>query len=81
MSVSLRLIRPNFTRVEVGPVTIWFSYETAIAFSYDGTETVRENDWGPTTGKHLNSVNPDKSIRVDGPTFRERLALTLAGLH
>lgn len=70
---AIRLIRPNFTMVDLGSIAIWFSYETPIAFSHNGTEYVRENVWGPTTGKHLNAVNPDKSIRIPGDKFREAL--------
>jgi hypothetical protein len=44
--------------VEVGPLTVWFSYRTPVAFQVDGhARVVHENDWGPTTGKHLNWID------------------------
>lgn len=43
---------------------VYFSYETPIAVRIDGKLTISENNWGPTTGKHLNSICTDKSIRV-----------------
>jgi hypothetical protein len=46
--------------------TYWFSYRTLIAFRRVGGDLrVRENVWGPTTGKHLNAV--------DGGNKRDRL--------
>jgi hypothetical protein len=54
----------------------WFSYKTLVAFRVPsgtaGGRVCRQNDWGPTTGRHLNSIEPDKSKRVDAATF-ERL--------
>lgn len=63
-------------RVEMPGVTVWFSYKTAVAFKTygeDGRFVVRENEWGPTTGKHLNWVDGGKrENRVSGAEF-ERL--------
>lgn len=59
--------------VSDGDITYYYSYDTLIAFVYKGIETVRQNIWGNTTGKHLNWINPDKSIRVDGDTFNKKL--------
>lgn len=57
----------NSLRVDVGPLTIWFSYQTPVAFQLDGPErVVRENKWGPTTGKHLNWI--------DGGNHKERVS-------
>jgi hypothetical protein len=72
---TIQLLRPNFTRVDVGPITFWFSYRTCIAFHVDGAALViRQNDWRQTTGKHLNAVDPDHSIRVSGEEFQARFA-------
>ncbi len=51
--------------------TFWFSYKTLIAFRKLGGDLVcRENDWGPTTGKHLNQIDyGDKKLRVDTEEF------------
>jgi len=44
--------RPNFYVVEYDGKRVAFSYETIVAF---GTPwRVTTNNWGPTTGKHLN---------------------------
>jgi hypothetical protein len=70
----------NFSRVWVGDLTLVFSYTTIIAFQYGwGADAwvVRENEWSNTTGKHLNWVNEDKSIRVDGEEFKRRLGNVL----
>lgn len=66
--------RPNFCRINMGSVTLWFSYQTCIAYQLPGEAwpTVRENDWGPTTGKHLNMVGGFDQ-RVPGPEFEEQL--------
>lgn len=55
-------------------LTVWFSYKTPVAFRKgSGPRVVRENSWGPTTGKHLNAIDGgDKKSRVSGEEF-ERL--------
>lgn len=54
-------------------LTVWFSYETPIAFYSHATgKVVRENSWGPTTGKHLNWVDGgNKKARVSSDKFEE----------
>lgn len=65
--------RPNFSCVTVGDLSIWFSYKTPIAFQYGyGKITVRRNEWGPTTGKHLTYVDNGHGERIPGTEF-ERL--------
>ena len=80
-----RTPQPNYTHVTVGDLTIAFSYTTPIGFHYPGRGwTVRENVWGPTTGRHLNHLDhgtPDaKRARLDGPTFEAALAELVARL-
>jgi hypothetical protein len=60
----------NCMFVEVGPLEVWYSYRTAIAFRVHGNIVIRENEWGPTTGKHLNWIDSDKSVRVSGVDFQ-----------
>ena len=81
VSISHPTSKVNFSEVTVGPVTIWFSYRTPIAFldSLQGY-VIRENDWGPTTGRHLNWINDDKSVRVPTAYFEDRLSGVLAAL-
>ena len=59
--------------VTLAGVTVWYSYETPVAFQTCGQpRVVRTNDWGPTTGKHLNWIdNGDKARRVDSARFAE----------
>lgn len=63
--------------VRVGNLTLWFSYETCIAFELNGKRTVRENSWGPTTGHHLASIDGGskeaKKARLNGPAFEKAL--------
>ncbi len=58
-------------KIEMGPLTVWFSYQTPIAFQIIGQPLiVRQNDWGPTTGKHLNAIdNGNKKSRVSAEAF------------
>jgi len=60
-------------RFDFGPVSIWYSYSTAVAFHVDGhARVVHENDWGPTTGKHLNWIDGgDKRERVSSENFQK----------
>ena len=65
---------------QLGDVTVYFSYETPVAFSAPGHGlVVRENDWGPTTGKHLNWIDSgDHKLRIPGSEF-EQLLQEVAG--
>lgn len=49
----------------------WFSYTTLVAFKPVAcNKAVRQNVWGPTTGKHLNAIDDGaKEIRVSEETF------------
>jgi hypothetical protein len=69
--------RPNFVQINLPKIQIWFSYQTPIAFRHDSTGFVaRENDWGPTTGKHLGMISINAE-RVPGEEFERQLALVL----
>lgn len=73
-------------RVEMPNVTVYFSYKTPVAFRSNkgGGTVVRQNDWGTTTGKHLNAIDGGsreaKKARVDSATF-ERLFGELVAAH
>lgn len=71
--IKLKVIKSNFNILSMGHISIWFSYSTPIAFCSYGQIFMRENDWGPTTGKHLNHINPDKKIRMNGDKFEKLL--------
>ena len=70
----------NALRFDIGNGRhVWFSYKTPVAFSVDGVTRVRRNEWGPTTGKHLNAIDGgDKSNRLDGVDFERMLSAALA---
>lgn len=61
-------------QIDLGCVTIWYSYDTPIAFRVKGDMVVRENSWGTTTGKHLNAICPDKSRRISSDEFERQWA-------
>lgn len=52
----------------------YYSYETLVAFRINGEFHIVKNLWGPTTGKHLNWINPNKDLREDWNTFEQNLA-------
>ena len=58
-------------RIIVGNLSLWFSYNTCVAFCVSGRSTkVHENTWGPTTGKHLNWIDGgDKKNRLSHEEF------------
>jgi hypothetical protein len=72
----------NALKFYVGNVTVYFSYKTPVAFhTYETGLIVRENDWGPTTGKHLNWIDDgNKADRVSGTEFESALELALSPL-
>jgi hypothetical protein len=63
----------------LGRLTVYFSYKTPVAFESPRTGLiVRDNDWGPTTGKHLNWIDGgNKAKRISGTTFEDRLGKLL----
>tara|TARA_R100001440_G_scaffold47696_1_gene67580 strand:- start:804 stop:1085 length:282 start_codon:yes stop_codon:yes gene_type:complete len=53
----------------------YFSYNTLVAVhTNEGEEFIRENVWGSTTGKHLNWINPDHSIRLSSSEFETAIS-------
>jgi len=59
--------------VQVGAISLWFSYQTVVAFSsgFSG-RFVSENVWSVTTGKHLNWIDGgNKAERVNNQVFDE----------
>jgi hypothetical protein len=68
-------------RVSVGNLTVYFSYRTPVAFRGNGWPlTVSENDWGTTTGKHLNWIDGgDKKARLPREKFQHALMMAQGG--
>lgn len=56
----------NAIRVDMGDITLWFSYTTIIAVRIGPDTWVSKNEWSNTTGKHLAAIdggvkaNPDR---------------------
>lgn len=75
MRVTHPLNTVNFTIVHLPRVNLAFSYETLIGYTKaEGHGWVlRENDWGPTTGKHLNWLDNDKTNRFKSAVFEEKV--------
>lgn len=72
--------RPNFYIVSTPGYRVAFSYKTLVGVNpLDGRGwIVRQNDWGPTTGKHLNWLDDgDKQARVADSEFQAILADTV----
>jgi hypothetical protein len=67
---KLEILKPNFAKLTLGPLTLWFSYTVPISFFIDDTFCTRVNDWSTTTGRHLNAC--------DGGTPEARAALAPA---
>ena len=65
----------NAQRIDAGDVSVWYSYRTPVAVQVgDGPILVRKNEWGPTTGKHLNAIDGgDKKTRVSSSDFVKHL--------
>jgi hypothetical protein len=63
--------------VSVGPLSVYYSYDTAIAFKVDGhPRVVLRNYWSMTTGKHLNWIysgsREAKKKRVTNEVFGQK---------
>ncbi len=69
------------TRLDMGPVVLWYSYKALIAYKVNGDPIViRENQWGSRmTGKHMNLI-ADKSCRIPSKEFDRRWNIEVAPL-
>ena len=64
----------NCQYMDLGPLTLYFSYKTIVAFTHNGVRTVCENCWGNTTGKHLNWLDGrDHKNRLSRDEFNKKL--------
>jgi hypothetical protein len=80
MNISIKhpTDRTNFTTVDLGSLSLAFSYTTVVGFSLSSGWVVCENDWGSTTGKHLNWLEPDKKRRLPRAEFEKQLSDAMA---
>lgn len=47
----------NATRIDTDQGTFWYSYRTLIAARIGSEKRVSQNEWGTTTGKHINAID------------------------
>jgi hypothetical protein len=57
---------------------LYYSYDTIIGFRNGNSVVVMRNYWGPTTGRHINAIDPDVSHRVSEDEFEKKLSYALA---
>lgn len=67
----------NKNKVTIGTLDLYFSYETIIAFSLNGSLKVCSNVWSKTTGKFLNELEPNKQNRLSYMVFMQELKAVL----
>ena len=73
--ITLKVLGNNQYMVSSFGRELYFSYETCVAFrGEDGKLIVSENVWSRTTGKLLNELQPDKTLRHDYEEFSKRLS-------
>lgn len=84
MMVKLEKLANNFTKVIVGNVSIWFSYETPICLlDSDGTvyftpKDQMGNDWSRTTKKHIGQL-PKVDVSCSWEKFCHYVKLATGG--
>lgn len=71
----------NLTRLYLGKhITLWFSYETVVAFAVDGEGTFKsKNIWSQTTAKHLKSIPARETL--EHSEFEAKLDALLAKIE
>ena len=63
----------NAPYIRVNGVIFYFSYETVVAVSYGMGLKITKNQWSTTTGKHLNWINDDHSMRLSSEGFEKEI--------
>lgn len=65
----------NEKKVEIGNLTLYYSYDTIVAFSHPKTGlVVSENIWSVTTAKHITHIDGGlKNRRLPHDLFQTRL--------
>ena len=62
----------SLSSVEYKGNTLYFSYNTLVAYYGVNGWTICQNVWSNTTAKHLYKINSNKSIRLDHEEFIKR---------
>jgi len=73
----------NANYIKIWGVTFYYSYDTLVAVNYGKGVKVCKNMWSNTTGKHLNWIDDDHSIRlsVEGFATEIKKACAWAGIE
>jgi len=66
-------IKPNFNEVRINGFRFFFSYKTLVAVKKGNKLLISENQWGNTTGRHLNEIDPDKKKRIPHNEFLNKV--------
>lgn len=75
-TLKLEKIASNLHTVQVGSLTLYYSYQTVVAYRFGGRLYMSKNVWSRTTGKHLNIIDR-YSERMDQTAFLSGLEETL----
>jgi len=67
-------------KFSIGSLDVYFSYKTPVAFHMMGKHiVVRQNNWGRTTGKHLNWIDGGaKATRISGAEFEKQFTKAIS---
>jgi hypothetical protein len=71
----------NFRKLNINGLTLYFSYNTCVAFKKDYVLYCTENIWRTVTGKHLNMICPNHNERMDSNNFNALLTYELTVLN
>lgn len=63
----------NANYIEIWGVRFFYSYDTCVAVDYGRGLKICKNIWSNTTGKHLNWLDRDHSIRLSGEEFEKEI--------
>lgn len=68
--IELNELMTHLNEIVINKETFfYFSYSTCVAFQIDNQLFISENVWSTTTGKHLNRINRDETIRMNHDDF------------
>lgn len=68
-----RYAGPSSMLLCIGDLDLYYSYKTVVAYRNGARLFCSENQWGVTTGKHLDSIVKDKSKRLEWNRFKAGL--------
>lgn len=81
--VKLNRLKGNLHEVVVNGLSIYFSYDTPVAFKVDEELLTSDNIWSQTTGSHLNLIkerNEVKTRRANNNVFKIQLKKAIENL-